>query len=81
MSGSDWDDPERDFIALQLIESQSQTRLWLAFYREDLSLTVIPPNSSHIKSVLFSTDETIQLPNNSVEFTRRSVLLVELLND
>lgn len=81
MSDSDWDDPERDFIALQLIESQSQTRLWLAFYREDLSLTVIPPNSSHIKSVLFSTDETIQLPNNSVEFTRRSVLLVELLND
>ncbi|MBJ7551249.1 glycogen debranching protein GlgX [Marinomonas ostreistagni] len=78
MSMEDWNDPERDYISLQLLESSSSSKLLLIFYREDQPLSVSLPHGANFKSVLFSTDAQVQIKQSKLELFKRSVLLIEL---
>lgn len=78
MSQEDWQHPERDYLSLQLTDHTRSTCLWLIFYREDQTIKVRTPNSSKIKSVLFSTNETDQIQGQEFDLKTRSVVLLEL---
>lgn len=78
MSLQDWQHPERDFLSLRLNSASNDSLLWLIFYREDQPIQVKTPNSSQVKSVLFSTHDSYQIQGQEFDLTTRSVLLLEL---
>ncbi|SBS26599.1 Glycogen debranching enzyme [Marinomonas aquimarina] len=78
MSQEDWQHPERDYLSMQLTSASSGEILWLVFYREDQPIRIKSPNGYSVKSVLFSTDERLQIQGYEFDLNMRSVMLLEL---
>lgn len=77
MSEEDWNESERDYLALQLTTADLSTRLWLVFYREDHPLKVPLPKHADKVDVLFATPG-LSIENDTLHCAYRGVLIAKL---
>lgn len=76
MSGDDWNEAERDYVALTLTSADHTSRLWLVFYREDIPLQAMPPCPVQQLKVLYHTPG-MQLHTDHIECQYRGVMLAQ----